>query len=101
MNIDQLGSIVPVVDQQAEHATGAHGLELGIVADQQHLRPCLLHATALDARKPADLFRWTLDPAAAAEAVAILINHSDATAGWADSLGTMIDAGPKSRDSIW
>lgn len=35
----------------------------------------LLHAAALDSRKPADLFRWTLDPAAAAEAVAILTNH--------------------------
>ena len=36
----------------------------------------LLHAAALDSRKPADLFRWTLDPAAAAEAVAILTNLS-------------------------
>lgn len=61
----------------------------------------LLHAAALDSRKPADLFRWTLDPAAAAEAVAILTNHPDAAAGWADSLGAMIDADPKTRDSIW
>src|SRR5699024_3634977 len=61
----------------------------------------LLHAAALDSRKPADLFRWTLDPAAAAEAVAILTNHPDAAAGWADSLGAMIDADPKTRDSLW
>lgn len=61
----------------------------------------LLHAAALDSRKPADLFRWSLDPAAAAEAVAILTNHPDAAAGWADSLGAMIDADPKTRDSIW
>ena len=61
----------------------------------------LLHAAALDSRKPADLFRWTLDPAAAAEAVAILTNHPNAAAGWADSLGAMIDADPKTRDSIW
>lgn len=61
----------------------------------------LLHAAALDSRKPADLFRWTLDPAAAAEAVAILTNHPDAAGGWADSLGAMIDADPKTRDSIW
>ena len=61
----------------------------------------LLHAAALDSRKPADLFRWTLDPAAAAEAVAILTNHPQAAAGWADSLGAMIDADPKTRDSIW
>ena len=29
---------------------------------------CLLHAAALDGRPPAELFRWTLDPSAAAEA---------------------------------
>src|SRR5699024_2167385 len=61
----------------------------------------LLHAAALDSRTPADWFRWTRDPAAAAEAVAILTNHPDAAAGWADSLGAMIDADPKTRDSIW
>ena len=31
----------------------------------------LLHAAALDGRQPAELFRWTLDPSAASEAVAI------------------------------
>lgn len=61
----------------------------------------LLHAAALDNRPPAELFRWTLDPSAAAEAVAILTNAPAAAAGWADSLGAMIDADPKTRDSIW
>ncbi|MCA0437834.1 MAG: TraM recognition domain-containing protein [Actinobacteria bacterium] len=61
----------------------------------------LLHAAALDQRPPAELFRWTLDPSAAAEAVAILTNHTSAATGWADSLGAMIDADPKTRDSIW
>ena len=61
----------------------------------------LLHAAALDHRPPAELFRWTLDPSAAAEAVAILTNSSKAATGWADSLGAMIDADPKTRDSIW
>ena len=42
VNVDQLGGIVAVVDQQAEHTTGVDGLELGIVTDQQHLRPRLL-----------------------------------------------------------
>ena len=32
----------------------------------------LLHAAALDHRPPSELFRWTLDPSAAADAVAIL-----------------------------
>lgn len=61
----------------------------------------LLHAAALDHRPPAELFRWTLDPSAAAEAVAILTNSPMAATGWADSLGAMIDSDPKTRDSIW
>ena len=61
----------------------------------------LLHAAALDGRSPAELFRWTLDPSIAAEAVAVLTNHPGAATGWADSLGAMIDSDPKTRDSIW
>ncbi|MBF9334938.1 TraM recognition domain-containing protein [Microbacterium lacticum] len=61
----------------------------------------LLHAAALDNRPPAELFRWTLDPSIAAEAVAVLTNHPGAATGWADSLGVMIDSDPKTRDSIW
>ena len=61
----------------------------------------LLHAAALDGRSPAELFRWTLDPSAAAEAVAILTNSPDAATGWADSLESMIGADPRTRDSIW
>ncbi|WP_206645915.1 type IV secretory system conjugative DNA transfer family protein [Actinomyces oricola] len=61
----------------------------------------LLHAAALDGRPPAELFRWTLDPSAAAEAVAILNSSPSAAMGWGDSLGAMIDADPKTRDSIW
>lgn len=61
----------------------------------------LLHAAALDGRQPAELFRWTLDPSAAAEAVAILAGHTQAATGWADSLDAMIDADPRTRDSIW
>ncbi|MCH1882903.1 type IV secretory system conjugative DNA transfer family protein [Agrococcus sp. ARC_14] len=61
----------------------------------------LLHAAALDGRAPAELFRWTLDPSAASEAVAILASHPNAALGWDDSLGAMIDADPKTRDSIW
>ncbi|MBX3086872.1 MAG: type IV secretory system conjugative DNA transfer family protein [Cryobacterium sp.] len=61
----------------------------------------LLHAAALDHRTPAELFRWTLDPAAAAEAVAILIGSPFAATGWAESLEAMLDSDPRTRDSIW
>ena len=61
----------------------------------------LLDAAALDHRTPAELFRWTLDPAAASDAVAILTANPKAATGWADSLQAMIDADPRTRDSIW
>lgn len=61
----------------------------------------LLHAAALDQRAPSELFRWTLDPTAAGDAVAILTGHPDAALGWAESLEAMIDADPRTRDSIW
>lgn len=61
----------------------------------------LLHAAALDNRSPAELFRWTLDPSAAADAVAILHASTRAATGWADSLEAMIEADPRTRDSIW
>ncbi|SJN08634.1 Putative traG-family protein [Leucobacter sp. 7(1)] len=61
----------------------------------------LLHAAALDHRTPAELFRWTLDPAAASDAVAILTGHPKTATGWADSLQAMIDSDPRTRDSIW
>ena len=61
----------------------------------------LLHAAALDHRRPAELFRWTLDPAAASDAVAILTSHPKAATGWADSLQAMIESDPRTRDSIW
>lgn len=61
----------------------------------------LLHAAALDGRSPAELYRWTLDPAAAQDAVAILRTNPAAATGWAESLEAMIDADPRTRDSIW
>lgn len=61
----------------------------------------LLHAAALDSRSPAELYRWTLDPAAAQDAVAILTTTPNAATGWAESLEAMIDADPRTRDSIW
>lgn len=50
----------------------------------------LLHA-AIDRRRPAELFRWTLDPSAAAAAVAILNASPKAATGWAEGLEAMIE----------
>ncbi len=61
----------------------------------------LLHAAAIDNRPPSELFRWTLDPTAAADAVAILTSSPLAATGWAESLEAMIDSDPRTRDSIW
>ena len=61
----------------------------------------MLHAAALDHRTPAELFRWTLDPSAAADAVAILNASSRAATGWAEGLEAMIETDPRTRDSIW
>ncbi|WP_022890208.1 TraM recognition domain-containing protein [Agromyces italicus] len=61
----------------------------------------LLHAAAIDHRSPAELFRWTLDPSAAHDAVAILLSNPAAATGWADSLQAMLEADPRTRDSIW
>ncbi|GAA4374922.1 TraM recognition domain-containing protein [Agromyces bauzanensis] len=61
----------------------------------------LLHAASLDRRTPAELFRWTLDPTAAADAVAILTANPAAATGWGDSLQAMLEADPRTRDSIW
>ncbi|MGY0541373.1 type IV secretory system conjugative DNA transfer family protein [Nocardioides sp. YJ-D4] len=61
----------------------------------------LLHAAALDRRTPAELLSWTLSPSAAADAVAILAGRPDAATGWAESLDSMIESDPRTRDSIW
>jgi type IV secretory pathway TraG/TraD family ATPase VirD4 len=61
----------------------------------------LLHAAALDGRGADDLFTWTLDPQAAADAVAVLRSDPRAAPGWAESLDAMIGADPRTRDSIW
>jgi type IV secretion system protein VirD4 len=60
-----------------------------------------LHAAALDRRSPAELFRWTLDPAAAHDAVSILLSTRSAATGWGDSLQAMLESDPRTRDSIW
>ncbi|WP_263730457.1 type IV secretory system conjugative DNA transfer family protein [Cellulomonas sp. SG140] len=61
---------------------------------------CLLHAAALDGRRTIDLYRWSLNPALADDAITILNRYSPAE-GWADALDTVVHSDPRTRDSIW
>ncbi|GAB4005474.1 type IV secretory system conjugative DNA transfer family protein [Nocardioides ultimimeridianus] len=61
----------------------------------------LLHAAALEKLTTRTLFEWSLAPAAATDAVGILSSHPEAAKGWSDSLDSMINSDPRTRDSIW
>lgn len=61
----------------------------------------LLHAAALDGRDAKTLYQWALRPTLAADAVRVLSSHAGAAEGWADSLDAMVQADPRTRDSIW
>ena len=62
---------------------------------------CLLHAAALDGRRAIDLYRWSLNPVLAEDAVSILTRHPAAAIGWADALDAAVHADPRTRDSVW
>lgn len=62
---------------------------------------CLLHAAALDDRDTRTLYQWSLAPTAASDAVNILRSNTGAADGWAEALEAMIQADPRTRDSIW
>lgn len=62
---------------------------------------CLLHAAALDGRRAVDVYRWSLNPVLAEDAVTILTRESGAASGWADALDAAIHSDPRTRDSIW
>ncbi|MEW2011053.1 TraM recognition domain-containing protein [Microbacterium sp. NPDC078814] len=61
----------------------------------------LLHAAALDGRDARTLYQWALNPTLAGDAVRVLSTHPGAADGWADSLDAMVQADPRTRDSIW
>ncbi|QIN28158.1 type IV secretory system conjugative DNA transfer family protein [Brevibacterium luteolum] len=61
----------------------------------------MLHAAALDGQGARTVYQWALNPTTAADAVRILSTHPDAADGWADSLDAMVQADPRTRDSIW
>ena len=100
---DPLTAMIRAVGLAASTGLGSGGVESGGFWEgkTKTALQALLHAVALDHRPSSELFRWTLDPTAASDAVAILTNHPEAAEGWADSLESMIDADPRTRDSIW
>lgn len=61
----------------------------------------LLHAAALDHRDASALYSWALSPTAAGDAVRILQSNPGAAEGWAESLESMLQSDPRTRDSIW
>jgi type IV secretion system protein VirD4 len=61
----------------------------------------LLHAAALGDRTPSDLYRWSLSPAWAREAVMILATHPKAATSWHQGLEAIVGADQKQRDSVW
>ena len=62
---------------------------------------CLLHAAALEDRPPVDLYRWSLSPAAAKEAVDILVHAPRAALAWDKALDAIVSADQRQRDSVW
>ncbi|HEY3547798.1 MAG TPA: TraM recognition domain-containing protein [Propionicimonas sp.] len=62
---------------------------------------CLLHAAALDSRRTIDLYRWSLNPVLAEDAVTVLTRSPGAAEGWADALDAVIHTDPRTRDSVW
>jgi type IV secretion system protein VirD4 len=81
-------------------AKGVDGSDFWQAQTESVLRS-FLHAAALDGRPAADLYRWSLSPAAAGEAVRVLTVSTQAAPGWAEALEQAIQADPRTRDSIW
>ena len=84
-------------------AESARGTDSGSFWKQQTTTAvrCLLHAAALDERPPVDLYRWSLSPAAAREAVDILVDAPGAALAWDKALDAIVSADQRQRDSVW
>jgi type IV secretion system protein VirD4 len=84
-------------------AESAGGTESGSFWKQQTTMAvrCLLHAAALEHRPALDLYRWSLSPAAANEAVDILVHAPGAALAWDRALDAIVSADQRQRDSVW
>lgn len=100
---DPLTAMIRATGLAAGTGLSAGGVEAGGFweAKTRTALQSLLHAAALDLRPPSELFRWTLDPSAAHDAASILLGNPNAATGWGDSLQAMLEADPRTRDSIW
>jgi type IV secretory pathway TraG/TraD family ATPase VirD4 len=100
---DPLTAMIRAVGLAAGTGLGSGGVEGGGFWEGKTAAAiqALLHAAALDGRDARTLYQWALNPTAASDAVHILQSSPGAAEGWADSLGSMIDSDPRTRDSIW
>lgn len=100
---DPLAAMIRATGFAASTGLGGGGVDSGGFWEgkTREAIQALLHAAALGGLDARSLYRWTLNPAAAADAVRILAAEPAAAEGWAESLDSMIQADPRTRDSIW
>ena len=83
------------------HRDDPHPGRRGLLGRPNRNRPTRAAARRRPGRAPpAALYRWSLDPAAATDAVSILTREG-AAPGWDDALDAALHADPRTRDSIW
>jgi type IV secretion system protein VirD4 len=100
---DPLTAMIRATGLAASTGLGGNGVENGSFWEGKTRAAIqsLLHAAALDGRDARAVYEWALSPATAGDAVRILQTNSAAAYGWADSLDSMIQSDPRTRDSIW
>lgn len=100
---DPLTAMIRATGLAASTGLGGNGVENGSFWEGKTRAAIqsLLHAAALDGRDARAVYEWALSPAAAGDAVRILQTNPAAAYGWADSLDSMIQSDPRTRDSIW
>jgi len=62
---------------------------------------CLLQAAAVDARTVSDLYRWSVSPEEAKDAVEILKTSPRATPQWGSTLGAIVGLESRALANIW
>jgi type IV secretory pathway TraG/TraD family ATPase VirD4 len=62
---------------------------------------CLLQAAAVDDRSVSDLYRWSVSPDEAKEAVELLKTSTRATPQWGSTLGTIVGLESRALANIW
>lgn len=81
-------------------ATGTTDANFWQASAEQAVR-CLLHAAALGERSATDLYRWSLSPVQAQEAVAVLASDPRTALAWDQALDAIVASDQRQRDSVW